>query len=107
MKKFSALLSVILSLFVLTGCVNTPTEMVQVKDDRPFIMFAAAQPGDVVMLDGIDMGAASHYSAGKSGMRIEPGTHTIQVKRSGVVVLSEKFYVADGVSKTFNIGGGE
>ena len=107
MKKFSVLLSVILSLFVLTGCVNTPTEMVQVKDDRPFIMFAAAQPGDVVMLDGIDMGAASDYSAGKVGMRIEPGTHVIQVKRSGAVVLSEKFYVADGVSKTFNIGGGE
>ncbi|ELU03472.1 hypothetical protein CAPTEDRAFT_214153, partial [Capitella teleta] len=100
MKKFSALFSVILSLFVLTGCVNTPTEMVQVKDDRPFIMFIAAQPGDVVVLDGIDMGAASNYSAGKTSQQLyhwgeyEAGLYGYYKDPAELAALSEQLLSA-------------
>ena len=104
MIKLSAFSAIVLSFFVLTGCVNTPTETVQVKDDRPFIMFAAVQSDDIVVLDGINLGAASDYIAGKSGMRIEPGTHTLQIERAGKTIFNQKFYVANGVSKTFTIG---
>ena len=38
-------------------------------------------------------------------MRIEPGTHTLQIRRAGKIVFKQKFYAADGVSKTFTIGG--
>ena len=105
MVKRSSLSAVALSLFLLGGCVNTPTEMVQTRDDRPFIMFSAVRPGDQVILDGINMGPASDYIAGKSGMRIEPGTHKLQIRRAGKIVFKQKFYAADGVSKTFTIGG--
>lgn len=107
MFKFSVLFAALLSLTsltVLTGCVNTPTQKVQVVDDRPLIMFAAAKPGDVVVLDGIEMGTATQFSAGKTGLRIESGTHRLQIKRAGETILSQKFYVAEGISKTFTIG---
>lgn len=107
MVKRSVPAAIVLSFLVLTGCVNTPTEMVQARDDWPFIMFSEVRSGDVVVLDGINMGAASDYMAGKSGMRIEPGTHTLQIQRDGKMVLNQKFYVADGVSKTFTVGGGK
>ena len=100
---FAALLS-LTSLTVLPGCVNTPTQKVQVVDDRPVIMFAAAKPGDVLILDGIEIGAATQFSAEKTGLRIESGTHRLQIKRAGETVLSQKFFVAEGVSKTFTIG---
>lgn len=105
MFKFSALFAVFMSLVVLTGCVNTPTENVQTVDDRPFIMFTDAREGDLVILDGIQMGSAAQFSAGKAGLRIEAGTHFLEIQRSGKTVLSKKFYVAEGVSKTFAIGG--
>lgn len=105
MVRLSALSAIVLAFFVLTGCVNTPTEMVQTKDDRPFIMFSGAQSGDVVVLDGINLGLASDYITGKSGMRIESGTHILQIKRAGETIFNQKFYVSDGISKTFTIGG--
>ena len=104
MVKQSSLSAVALSLLVLSGCVNTPTEMVQTKDDRPFIMFSAVRPGDQVILNGLNMGPALDYTAGKSGIRIEPGTHTLQVRRAGKTIFNQRFYAADGVSKTFTIG---
>ncbi len=107
MVKRFAPAAIALSFLVLTGCVNTPTEIVQARDDRPFIMFAEVRSGDVVVLDGINMGAASDYMVGKSGMRIEPGTHFLQIKRDGKTVFNQKFYVADGVSKTFTVGAGK
>ncbi len=104
MLKLTVLIPVVLSFIALTGCVNTPTANVQVKDDRPLIMFIGAKHDDVVFIDGIQMGEASQFSAGDAALRIEPGTYNMQVKRAGVTVLNKTFYVADGVSKTFTLG---
>lgn len=104
MFRFSVLLAALLSVAALTGCVNTPTQKVQVVDNRPFIMFSAAQRGDVVVLNGIEMGDATEFSAGETGLRIESGTHRLQIRRADETILNQKFYVAEGVSKTFTIG---
>lgn len=104
MLKHSTVAGVIMSFLLLAGCVTTPTATVQVTDDRPFIMFSAAQADDVIILDGITIGSANEYTSGVAGMRIEPGTHRVQIQRSGKIILDKKFYLAEGVSKTFTLG---
>lgn len=104
MFKLTILIPVVFSVIALTGCVNTPTTNVQVKDDRPLIMFAGAKQGDVVFIDGLQMGEAVQFSAGDAALRIESGSHNIQIQRSGTTILNKKFFVSDGVNKTFILG---
>ena len=101
--KLSTIAATALSVALLAGC--APTSMVQTQDDRPFIMFEAPRPQDIIFLDGLNMGSAADYKAGKAALRIEPGTHRLQVQRDGVIILEQKFYVTDGVGKTFSLGG--
>ncbi|MGI9279637.1 MAG: hypothetical protein ACR2PX_08395 [Endozoicomonas sp.] len=103
MSRLIALMAVFCSILMLSGCVNTPTEMAGVKDDRPYIMFSGVTSTDMIRLDGIQMGKASDYIQDKSGMRIEPGTHRIEVLREGEIVLEQKFYLSRGSSKTFSV----
>ena len=100
------LTATVLSIALLAGCAG-PTSMVQTQDDRPFIMFEAPQSQDVVFIDGVNMGSAVEYKVGKSALRIEPGTHRLQIQRDGIVILEQKFYMADGVGKTFSLGGAQ
>ena len=91
------------SFLALSGCVNTPTEFSGVKDDRPYIMFTGVSEQDTILLDGLTIGQAMDYQEGKSGLRIESGTHVLQVIRDGQQILKQKFYLSRGSSKTFII----
>ncbi len=88
----------------MTGCTQMPTEKQGVSDMRPQISFqlersdlASAQ----VMVDGLSMGVAGSYLAGQATLRVLPGPHELQVVAGGRVILSERVYLADGVSKSF------
>ena len=107
MKKLLTSISLVLVMGTLAGCVNTPTQTAGVKDDRPLIMFEAVQARDVLILDGMEVGAADNYIAGKSALKIEPGTHNIQILRDGAVLLDERFYISKGASKSFTIHAGK
>jgi len=95
-----------LALTVLAGCVSYPTEKQGVVDQRPQISLrVAAGASDArVLVDGLDMGRAGDFAEGKAALRILPGTHQLTVQDGRRVYVSEKFYVADGVSRTFNMG---
>ena len=103
MRRLFASLAFVCSVLMLSGCVNTPTETAGVKDDRPYIMFDGVASNDMIVLDGIGMGKASDFISGKSALRIEPGTHMVQIRRNDEVVLEQKFYIARGSSKSFTI----
>lgn len=101
----SALLALSLSIAALgTGCTQMPTEKQGVADVRPQLSFQLADPAmgaAQVVVDGLAMGEASRYVAGVASLRVLPGTHDLEVTLGGRSVLSERFYVGDGVNKTF------
>ena len=103
MSRLVAFLAVFCSTLILSGCVTTPTEMAGVKDDRPYIMFDGASNNDMIVLDGMMMGKAVDYIRGKSALRIEPGTHVIEIRRGDKILLEQKFYISRGSSKSFKV----
>lgn len=88
----------------LSGCTQMPTEKQGISDLRPQISFQAPEErvrNARVTIDGLDMGIVGNYVEGTAALRILPGTHLITVDIGGQVILHEKFYVGDGVSRTF------
>ncbi|MGH6803059.1 MAG: hypothetical protein ACREC3_06800 [Methyloceanibacter sp.] len=86
------------------GCVQMPTEKQSVSDMRPQIAFKAEGErarGARVFVDGLDMGVVADYIDGMAAVRVLSGTHSLQVRSGGDVLLDEKVYLGDGVSRTF------
>jgi len=101
-KLFAALLAT----SVLGGCVQMPTETQSVIDQRPQISFQLAnedQQAARVLVDRLDMGAVGDYVAGKGALRVLPGTHLLEVHLGNQPLLSERVYLADGVSRSFRL----
>lgn len=103
MKQLASLLLLNLVLFSMTACVQMPTEKQGVSDLRPQISFVAepAHYDAMVFVDNIQMGRVGDYIDGKAALRILPGSHVLRVVAGGTVLLDEKFYVGDGVSRSF------
>jgi len=91
---------------LLTACTQMPTEKQGVSDMRPQISF---KPGNEqvkaagVLVDGLAMGAVGDYVEGIAALRIGPGTHVLTVVLGSQVLLEQKFYIGDGVNRTFII----
>jgi hypothetical protein len=97
-----------LALATLAACVSYPTEKSGVVDGRPQIAFRMHDGADAsarVLVDGLDMGRTGDFVEGRAALRVLPGTHELTVRSGGQIIVSEKFYVADGVSRTFNLKG--
>lgn len=96
-----------LALATLAACVSYPTEKSGVVDQRPQISFRVsdASADARVLVDGLDMGRAGDFAEGKAALRVLPGTHQLTVQSGRKVFVSEQFYVADGVSRTFTMTG--
>jgi len=88
----------------LTGCTQMPTEKQGIADLRPQISF---RPGNDIVrnarvtVDGLDMGLVGSYVEGSAALRILPGSHVLTVLQNGRLLLEEKFYLGDGVNRTF------
>lgn len=88
------------------GCTQMPTERQGVSDMRPQISFRSGDEqmrGARVIMNGLDMGAVGDYLDGAASLRILPGTHLLRVTIGSQVILEEKFYVSDGVNRTFTV----
>lgn len=91
-----------------SACVQLPTEKQEVVDLRPQFSFALADPSDDlgqyrVFVDGLDMGTASTYAAGKNALKVLSGTHVVKVEGRGRVVVQERVYLGDGATRTILI----
>jgi hypothetical protein len=86
------------------GCTQLPTEKQSVSDMRPQISFKAdgdfAQ-GARVLVDGLDMGSVGDFMDGRAAVRVLPGMHKLMVTAGSTVLLDEKVYLGDGVSRSF------
>jgi hypothetical protein len=92
----------------LTACMQLPTEKQEVADLRPQLSFSLADPEDDlnayrVYVDGLDMGSAASYLAGKNGMKVLSGSHELKVEGRGRVVLQDRIYLGDRATRTIII----
>lgn len=103
MKKILYVAALGLVLQVLAGCVQMPTEKQTVSDLRPQISFVTEdQYKDArVFIDKVEVGRVGDFLDGVSALRVLPGSHLVTVVSATGVVLEERFYVADGVSRSF------
>ena len=90
---------------VVVGCVQFPTESRQVVDQRPQLSFAVDEANTEatsarVFVDGLDVGTVGNFVQGRASLRVLPGTHIVRVQSaSGLVLLDQRIYIADGVSQ--------
>ncbi|GAB3654607.1 hypothetical protein [Ramlibacter alkalitolerans] len=90
----------------LVGCVQMPTEKAGIPDVRPQISFRLIDESvrsAHIFIDGIHMGTAADYMDGVAALRLLPGTHMLKVTFMGATLMEEKFYVGDGVQRTFTV----
>jgi hypothetical protein len=89
-----------------TACTQMPTEKQGVSDIRPQISFTAANEqvkAATVLIDGLPMGSVGSYLEGTAALRIVPGTHVLRVVLGNQVLLEQKFYIGDGVNRSFPV----
>ncbi|MES2106434.1 MAG: hypothetical protein V4634_20610 [Pseudomonadota bacterium] len=91
---------------LISGCTQMPTEKQGIPDMRPQISFKAVservKPANV-LIDGLAMGVVGDYAENIATLRILPGTHLLTVVLGNQIILEEKFYAGDGVSRTFTL----
>lgn len=86
------------------GCTQMPTEKQSISDLRPQISFKVGDDRALyarVFVDGLDMGTVGDYAEGSAALRILPGNHVLRVALENQILLEEKFYLGDGVNRTF------
>jgi hypothetical protein len=81
----------IMCLSLLVGCAM-PATRVQTIDDRPSISVHGAPRGALLYVDGLPMGPADQYRSVEV-LRLEPGTHEIQVVKDGTVIFAQRIFL--------------
>jgi hypothetical protein len=75
------------------GCVG-PTTTVRTVDTRPAIAIAGAPSGSVLYVDGAAVGDPASYDGQPNVLRVEPGTHEIEIRdRSGRSLFKQRVFV--------------
>ncbi len=95
-----------LSVIGMSGCTQMPTEKKSVSDLRPQVTFKGVTDETRtarVMVDGLDMGQIGDFLDGVEALRVLSGTHSIKVEQGGRMLIQEKVYLGDGVSRSIII----
>lgn len=70
-----------------------PTTVVRTVDTRPALAISGAPAGSVLVVDGAAVGDASAYDAHPNVLRVEPGTHEIEIRQGDRVVFRQRVFV--------------
>jgi hypothetical protein len=77
----------------LAACVG-PTTTVKTVDTRPALAIAGAPSGTVLFVDGVAVGDPSSYDGQPNILRVEPGTHLVEIRDAGGAVrFSQRVFV--------------
>lgn len=80
------------SLF-LAACAG-PTTVVRTTDTRPALAFSGAPAGTVLVVDGVPVGDPTAFDGQPNILRVEPGTHEIEIRTSaGQVIFKQRVFV--------------
>jgi hypothetical protein len=97
-----------MALSSLIGCAHYPTDRQNVVDLRPQISFRF-DPSDSrmaqarVLVNGVDSGRLEDFQNGTGSLRVLSGTHTVHVLSGSDLLLNERAYIGDGVSRSFTV----
>ena len=91
-------------LFVLLlGACASPATRVRTPDSRPSLLIEGAPSHSQLFVDGNLMGDPNAYRGQPEVLRVEPGTHQIDVRdESGKVVFTQRVFV-EGETKTIQV----
>lgn len=77
----------------LAACAG-PTTVVRSVDTRPGLAFAGAPSGTTLLVDGAAVGDPTTYDGRPNVLRVEPGTHLVEIRdRGGAVLFSQRVFV--------------
>jgi hypothetical protein len=77
----------------LAACAGATTT-VRTVDTRPALAVAGAPAGSLLHVDGALAGDAQLYDGNPNVLRLEPGTHLVEIRdRGGNVVYSQRIFV--------------
>lgn len=87
---------------VVTACAM-PVTQVRTIEPNPSIIVQGAPMDAILLVDGINMGAANAYNGQPNALKVIPGTHTVSVVSSGGgTILTQKVFV-ESETKTINV----
>ena len=95
-------LALLLALLALSAACSVPTTVVRTVDSRPGVTFTGGPPNASLTIDGKRAGFLGAYRAdapdGPVVLRLEPGTHEVEVQDSaGQVIFKQRFFVESEV----------
>jgi len=92
-RKAAAPLLALAAALALQGCVG-PTTTVKTVDTRPALAIQGAAGGLILYVDGARVGEAQRYDGNPDILRVEAGTHEIELRDgAGVVVFRQRVFV--------------
>lgn len=94
-----------LAMVLLVGGCSSPVEQVRQPDERPALLIEGAPSGAILIVDGLVAGSVFGSNGQPQAIRVEPGTHEIQVLAGGRALLAQRIYVTGNAIKTFAISG--
>ena len=87
-------------LFATTGCPYYPVEQVKQTDERPALLVQGAPAGSVLIVDGLYVGQIAGGDGAPQAIRVEPGTHEVQVALGGRALMNQRVFVSGAGVKT-------
>ncbi len=79
----------------LAGCA-LPVTQVQTGAVRPTLAVQGAPADADLYVDGLLVGNAAAYQGVAQKLFIEEGTHQVEIRRAGAVLMSQKVFAANG-----------
>jgi hypothetical protein len=92
-------LTVLLSV---TGC-TMPSTVVRTSDTRPSLAVVGAPACAVLMVDGNEVGPAATYAGNPTVLRVEPGTHVVEISCPGGASLFSQRVFVESELKTIEV----
>jgi hypothetical protein len=90
----------LLLLLATTGCPYHPIEQVKQTDERPALLVQGAPYGSVLFVDGLYAGPIAGGDGAPQAIRLEPGTHEVQVAVDGRSLMNQRVFVSGAGVKT-------
>jgi hypothetical protein len=76
-----------------------------VPDERPQLIIANAGAETVLLVNGVDVGAAAEYDGNPGTLRLPTGTHVVEVIKGGQTIHRETVFLSGGVIRTVTVPG--
>ncbi len=95
-------MAVLVASSILAGC-SAPSTTVRTVDTRPAIAILDSAPGAVLVVDGRAVGPAANFNGEPTVLRLEPGTHDIEIKDPGGNTVYRQTIFVESEIKTIRV----